>query len=49
MGAALLEDGIAELRDALVRRDPVVVAGSEDCALVSGRTDRVMRESDQST
>jgi hypothetical protein len=28
--AALLQDRVAELGDALVCRDPVVVAGSED-------------------
>jgi hypothetical protein len=33
---ALLEHAVAELRDALVRPDPVVIAGAEDWVRVSG-------------
>jgi hypothetical protein len=29
--APLLDGGVAELRNLLVRRDPVVVSGAEDC------------------
>jgi hypothetical protein len=33
---ALLEHAVAELRDALVRRGPAVIAGAEDWVRVSG-------------